>query len=89
MDIHTRNTRNKLDLFLPYTRLTKCQKSVYFAGIKIFNYLPANIKKLFNDIPKFKRELKKFLLSGSYYTIDEFYEWPVANTSINHDCNKC
>ena len=29
VDIHTRNTRNKFDLFLPYTRLTKCQKSVY------------------------------------------------------------
>ena len=45
-DIHTKNTRNKFNLFLPQTRLTKYQKGVYFAGTKIFNYLPENIKKV-------------------------------------------
>ena len=45
-DIHTNNTRSKSNLFLPLTRLTKCQKGVYFAGIKIFNYLRENIKKV-------------------------------------------
>ena len=65
-DIHTKNTRNKFNLFLPQTRLTKYQKGVYFAGIKIFNYLPENIKKLSENTKKFKRELKKFLLLGSF-----------------------
>jgi len=43
--IHTKNTRSKFNLFLPQTRLTKYQKGVYFAGIKIFNHLPESIKK--------------------------------------------
>jgi hypothetical protein len=74
-DIHAKNTRNKCNLFLLQTRLTKYQKGVYFAGIKIFNYLPENIKKLSDNTNKFKRELKKFLLLGSFYSIEEFYEW--------------
>jgi len=74
-DIHTKNTRNKCNLFLPQTRLTKYQKGVDFAGIKIFNYLSENIKKLSDNTNKFKRELKKFLLLGSFYSIEEFYGW--------------
>ena len=46
-DIHTKNTRSKSNLFLPQTRLTKYQKAVYLAGIKIFNCLPENIKNTF------------------------------------------
>ena len=38
-DIHAKNTRSKSDHFLLHTRLTKCQTGVYFAGIRIFNYL--------------------------------------------------
>ena len=74
-DIHTKNTRNKFNLYQPQTRLTKCQKGVYIAGIKIFNHLPENIKKLSDNTKKFKSELKKFLLLGSFYTIEEFYGW--------------
>jgi hypothetical protein len=74
-DIHTKNTRNKSNLFLPQTRLTKYQKGVYFAGIKIFNHLPQKIKKLSDYTNKVKRELKKFLLLGSFYSIEEFYGW--------------
>jgi hypothetical protein len=76
VDIHTKNTRNKFNLFLPQSRLTKYQKGAYFAGIKIFNHLPENIKKKnSNNTNKFKNELKKFLLLGSFYTIEEFYGW--------------
>jgi hypothetical protein len=74
-DIHAKNSRNKFNLFLPQTRLTKYQKGVYFAGIKIFNHLPENINKFSNNTNKFKSELKKFLLLGSFYTIEEFYRW--------------
>jgi hypothetical protein len=74
-DIHTKNTRNKFNLFLPHSRLTKYQKGVYFAAIKIFNHLPENIKKFSNNTNKFKNELKKFILLGSFYTIEEFYGW--------------
>jgi hypothetical protein len=74
-DIHIKNTRNKFNLFLPQTRLTKYQKGVYFAGTKIFNHLLENIKKLSDNTNKFKIELKKFLLLGSFYSIEEFYGW--------------
>jgi hypothetical protein len=74
-DIHTKNTRNKFNLYVPQIRLTKYQKGVYFAGIKFFNHLPQKIKKLSSDTNKFKRELKKFLLLGSFYSIEEFLSW--------------
>jgi hypothetical protein len=51
------------------------QKGVYFAGIKIFNHLPQKIKKLSDNTNTFKRERKKFLLLGSFYSFEEFYEW--------------
>jgi len=66
---------NSTFLFLTQTRLTKCQKGVYFAGIKFFNHLPESIKKLSYSTEKFKSELKKFLLLGSFYSFEEFYEW--------------
>jgi len=74
-DIHTNNSRSKSNLFLPLIRLTKCQKGVYFASIKIFNYLPENIQKVCDNTNKFKSELKKFLLLGSFYSVEEFYGW--------------
>jgi hypothetical protein len=74
-DIPTKNTRNKSNLFLPQTRLTKYKKSVCFAGIQILNHLPQKIKKLSDNTNKFKRELEKFLLLGSFYSIEEFYGW--------------
>jgi hypothetical protein len=74
-DIHTKNTRNKSNFFLPQTRLTKYHKGVYFAGIEIFNHLPPKIKTLSDNTNTFKRELKKFLLLGSFYSIEEFYRW--------------
>ena len=59
-DIHTINTRNKSNLYPPQSRLTKYQKGVYFAGIKIFNHLPQKIKKLSGDTNKFRRNSKNF-----------------------------
>ena len=74
-DIHTKNTRSKLNISLPQTSLTKCQKRVYFAGIKMFNHLPENILKISLIAQKFKVTLTKLLLLGSFYSIEEFYEW--------------
>jgi len=55
-DIHTKNTRSKSNLFIPQTRLAKCQKGVYFAGIRIFNFILENIKKVSDNTNKFKSE---------------------------------
>jgi hypothetical protein len=41
----------------------------------MFNHLPQKIKKLSDNTNTFKRELKKFLLLGSFYSLEEFYGW--------------
>jgi len=78
-DIHSINTRHKSRLYPPLLRLTKYQKGVYYTGIKIYNCLPLKIKELSGKIKHFKRSLKKFLLHGSFCTMEEFLDW----TSIN------
>jgi hypothetical protein len=54
--------------------LTKYKKGAYFSGIKVYNCLPTRMKQLSGDANKFKVALKKFLLAGSYYSIEEFLE---------------
>jgi len=73
-DIHPYNTRSN-NLHPSLTRLTKHQKGVYFSGIKVYNCLPIRIKQLSGDVNKFKLAFKKFLLAGSFYSIEEFLEW--------------
>lgn len=77
--VHQINTRHKSNLHPPLPRLTKYQKGVYYTGIKIFNCLPPKIKQLTGNIRKFKVALKKFLLIGSFYTIEEFLDWTSAS----------
>jgi hypothetical protein len=43
----------------------------------VYRYL--KIKQLSGNINHFKKALKKFLLQGSFYTMEEFLDW----TSIN------
>ena len=81
-DIHPINTWNKSNLYPPSLRLTKSQKGVHYAGIKIYNCLPLKIRELSGEINYFKKSLKTFLLHGSFYTMEEFLDW----TSI-HDLN--
>ena len=45
-EVHSINTRHRLDLYPPSIKLTKYKKGVYYSGIKIFNHLPQNIKNL-------------------------------------------
>jgi hypothetical protein len=55
--------------------LTKVQKGVNYSGIRIFNNLPQNIRALSSDVINFKQALKKLLLLGSFYSLNEYYEW--------------
>jgi hypothetical protein len=57
---HNFNTRHKNDLHLPHASLTVCQRGAFF---------------LSNDVRKFKLALKRFLLEGSFYTIQEYFDW--------------
>ena len=69
------NTRHCSDLYLPSLHLSKVHKGVYHSGIKVFNCLPPWIKSLSNYTRKFKSALKRFLLEGSFYTIQEYIDW--------------
>jgi hypothetical protein len=44
IDSHTIATRQSQDLYLAQANLTVYQKGVYYAGIKMFNKLPIEIK---------------------------------------------
>jgi hypothetical protein len=52
---------------------------VYYSGINVFNCLPAEIKGLSGDIRKFKAALKEFLLKGSFYTLQEYFDRELTN----------
>jgi len=41
--------------------------------------LPAEIKELSGDIRKFKTALKGFLLEGSFYTLQEYFDRELIN----------
>ena len=77
--IHSVHTRSKTNLHPPIANLTKFQKGVYYSGIKIFNNLPHNIKELVNETKLFRKVLKRFLLSNSFYNSEEYFsyqKWP-------------
>jgi hypothetical protein len=62
-EIHNFNTRNNSNFFQVMTHLTMFQKSPVYAGIKIYNHLPADIKDLAFDNKGFKKALKIICMS--------------------------
>jgi hypothetical protein len=58
-----------------YLTLTTKDTTIYYSWIKIFNNLPCGIKNLSSVVIKFKLALKRFLLAGSFYSLNEYYEW--------------
>jgi len=89
---HSISTRHSSDLYLPSTHLSKVQKAMYHSGIKVFNRLPTDIRSLFSDMRKFESASKRFLLEGSLYTIQEYFEWNLlshpsaGNLPVINDC---
>ena len=71
-DLYLTETRNSHNFHLPSTHLTVFQKGVHYAGIKVFNSLPASIKSTASDTEVFKKTLKRFLMDNSFYSVDEF-----------------
>jgi len=71
--IHAINTRHKNNLYVSAANLTLYQKGVYYSGIKIFNHLPITIKNLSSDRNRFQIALKKYLLSNSFYSLEEYF----------------
>ena len=73
--IHCGHTGFKMNLHQPIANLTKFQKGLYYAGIKIFNSLPHDMKDLANEIILFGNAWKRFLLINSFYNSDEHFNF--------------
>ena len=73
--IHGYNTRSKNDFHPPNVNLTKFKKGKYYLSIKVYNYLPTNIKVHNQNIPQFKRVLKEFFIKHPFYSMDEYFEY--------------
>ena len=74
-EIHSFNTKNKLNLQPPLSKLTVFQRGPYYSGIKAFNNLPSYIKNLLQTKKQFKKALKEFSHFHSFYSLDEFYNY--------------
>ena len=70
-EVSGRDTRNGQDYFIEPYRLSSSRCSVQHAGGYYFNCLPAHLKEKKNSKCFFK-ELRSYLVSGCYYSIDEF-----------------
>jgi hypothetical protein len=64
VDLYSVQTRNSYNLHPPLCHLTKYQKGVHYAGIRVFNQLPASIKSVANETKVFKKTLKRFLMDN-------------------------
>ena len=73
--VHGLDTRNKNHLYLPTISLTCVQRGVLYSGEKIFNNLPRNIQKYKGNRVKFKKELSKYLIIHTFYSITEFLKF--------------
>jgi hypothetical protein len=70
--IHSVDTRNRDHPHRPTAYLPNFQIRVYYAGIKIFNSLPSNLRILMNKKSQFKVALKKYLNTHFSYCFEEF-----------------
>jgi len=73
-DIHGLNTRHDNDFHLPSAKLKLFQKGVFYLRIKTYNHLPKTIRKLSHDVKQFRLALKRFIISNSFYSLEEYFD---------------
>jgi len=73
VETHSINTRHGTDLCPRISKLITFQKGAFYFGIKIINHLPSNIENWSREEKQFRLVLKRFLLSNSFYTLDEYF----------------
>uniref|UniRef100_A0A1B6LII1 Reverse transcriptase domain-containing protein n=1 Tax=Graphocephala atropunctata TaxID=36148 RepID=A0A1B6LII1_9HEMI len=74
MDLHGYSTRNGNNFSLPLHRLSLYEKKPSYAGAKLFNNLPPELKSQ-ADLKSVKKHLTKWLQEKPFYTIEEFLDW--------------
>lgn len=70
-NIHEHNTRHADDFVLPSHRTALFEQKPSYAGVKLYNALPNNIKRGNNG--SFKGRLRGWLLERSIYNLNEFF----------------
>jgi len=73
VDYYNILTRQTGNLHLPQADLAIFKKGAYYLGTTIFNSLATDIKDLSDNTKKFKIELNHFLISHTFYTLDECF----------------
>jgi hypothetical protein len=73
-EIHSHNTRQKLNLHVQFCRTDVFKNGVVNAGIKLYNRLPNQIGKL-EKIQQFKRKLRSFLLYHTFCSVAEYMSY--------------
>jgi hypothetical protein len=73
-DTHQIGTRYNNDFQLPSAQLNLFQKGVFYSGIKTYNHLPLAINDLSHDVKRFRRVLKRFIQSNSFYSLEEYFD---------------
>jgi hypothetical protein len=66
------NTRQQNKQHIPSVRLSSIKRGVYYSSVKIFNRIPQNIFKYFNNIHTFKILLKDYRVKNAFYSIEKF-----------------
>ena len=69
-DVHSFGTRYKNDLHLLSVKLKVFQRGTFYSGIRAHSHLPRNIKDLSYDAKRFKRVLKTFFQTHSFYSLE-------------------
>jgi hypothetical protein len=72
--IHHYATRKQSDFHQPTANRAKYPKGIGYVVVKVFNRLPINVKKEFDNSKKFRHSLKNFLREKSFYSLQEYFE---------------
>jgi hypothetical protein len=73
-EVHNINTRHTSNLQLPTAHLYIYQKVVYCSSIKIFSSCPWDIKTYIDKPRTFKKLVKQFLHTLSFYLLNQYYD---------------
>jgi hypothetical protein len=73
-DIHAFSTRYDNYFHLPSAKLKLFQKGVFYSGTKTYNHIPKTIKELSHDVKQFKLALKRFIISNSRYSLEQYFD---------------
>ncbi len=68
---HSYKTRNYSTLMIPDHNTETFKLSPYFRGVKFFNTLPVQLRKI-SEMKDFKKAVKNFILDACYYSVEDF-----------------